>query len=274
MSAVRHTVSVYTSCSVALFGIALMYPWTAAYAQTPVVDTAIYADNQEGTYSRCLTTADVAPEAGLDMALRWIRLGGGEPAQHCAAAALIGLGDPEEAANRLENLAQASTSRPQVKSGLWAHAGRAWMDAGDYSRAETALSQALTLHDGDSTVYIDRALCHAALDDLWSSIDDLNRVIDRHPDAVEALVLRSSAYRQLDIADLAGADIQRVLRLDPNNVDALLESGLIQESRGETDRARKTWMRVLELAPDSVAGDAVRSHLERLDLKVTGTASE
>ena len=248
-------------------------PWlfvTAAEAQLPSIDssldTSIYADNQEDTYRRCLNLANTHPETGFDMARRWVRLDGGEPAEHCAAAALVGLGDPEEAAKRMQILAQKSTAAPRVKSGLWAHAGRAWMDSADFDQALVALNTALSLNSGNSEVYVDRALCHAVLGDLWSAIDDLNQVVDRHPDAQEALVLRSSAYRQLEIYDLALDDIDRAIQIDPNSVDTLLEKGLLGEALGEMQAARRAWVQVLELAPDSPAADAVRKHLERVDV--------
>jgi tetratricopeptide (TPR) repeat protein len=237
-------------------------------AQPASLDTSIYADNQQNTYTRCLIAADVKPETGLEMARRWIRLKGGEPAEHCAAAALIGLGDPEEAALRMRTLAEKSNGAPSIRAGLWAHSGRAWMDAGDYGQALRSFNNALVLHDKDSEVYLDRALTFAVLDEYWSAIDDLNRVIDRHPNALEALVLRGSAYRILNVIDLASDDIDRALSTDPNSVDALLEKGLLAEAKGETDSARALWVRVLELAPTSEAGDAVRTHLERLDLKI------
>ena len=90
----------------------------------------------------------------------------------------------------------------------------------------------------------------------------------RQDNALEALVLRGSAYRILNVIDLASDDIDRALSTDPNSVDALLEKGLLAEAAGETDSARALWVRILELAPASEAGDAVRRHLERLDLKI------
>jgi tetratricopeptide (TPR) repeat protein len=142
------------------------------------------------------------------------------------------------------------------------------MDASDYGQALQSFNNALVLHDKDSEVYLDRALTFAVLGEYWSAIDDLNRVIDRHPNALEALVLRGSAYRILNVIDLASDDIDRALSTDPNSVDALLEKGLLAEATGETDSARALWVRILELAPTSEAGDAVRRHLERLDLKI------
>ncbi len=241
---------------------------TLAVAQSDTVNTSIIADNQEETYARCLHAAEADPEAGWDMSRRWRRLNGGEPAEHCAAASMRGLGDSEEAAYRLESLAKQSGSNRQIRSGLWGHAAQAWMDVEDYSRALNALNAATELDSLNADFFLDRALCQAALGDFWATIDDLNRVIDILPANTNALVLRGSAYRHLNIVELAEDDIERVLKADPENTDALLEKGLLALNSGDITSARKVWIRVLELAPDSTAGDAVRSHLESMDINI------
>ncbi|MGY8962765.1 MAG: hypothetical protein ACKVKT_04325, partial [Rhodospirillales bacterium] len=68
--------------------------WTyAASAQDAdaeiTLDTSIIADNLEDTYARCLDAARMEPEVGMEMALRWTRLSGNEPSEHCQAIALM-----------------------------------------------------------------------------------------------------------------------------------------------------------------------------------------
>ena len=249
-------------------GLSLLFGPGLSFAQRSSLNTSIIADNQEDTYRRCLVAAELAPETGLDMARRWRNLNGGEPADHCAALALVGLGDAEEAAHRLLDLAARSTSPSRVKAGLYGHAARAWMTVEIYQEALPALDRAIELHGRNVEFYFDRALCHAALKNYWAAVDDLNVVLDTQPRASDALVLRGSAYRRLDLADLAFDDIDRALTMDPTNLNALLEKGLLLQESGEVTRARKTWIRILELEPESAAGDAVRGHLERLDLNV------
>ena len=236
-------------------------------SQSATVNTSIIADNQEDTYRRCLSAAEVNPDAGLDMARRWRNLGGGEPAEHCAALAMLSLGDSEEAAHRLLDLAERSTGSHQVRAGLFGHAARAMMDIGAYGQAVEVLDEAIGLNGSDSAFFLDRALCHAAIENYWAAIDDLNVVLDRHA-SIEALILRGSAYRRLNITDLASDDVNRALAIEPDNVNALLEKGLLEQQSGDVVGARKSWMRVLALAPDSPAADAVRGHLERLDVIV------
>src|SRR3990172_6553974 len=52
-------------------------------------------------YADCTAQAGAAPAAALDAARAWEEEGGDGPARHCAALALIGLGRPAEAAERL-----------------------------------------------------------------------------------------------------------------------------------------------------------------------------
>src|SRR5919108_545494 len=56
-------------------------------------------------YEDCMTLARRVPADGYESALAWEGQGGGDPARHCAAVALIGMGKFTEAAERLESLA-------------------------------------------------------------------------------------------------------------------------------------------------------------------------
>ncbi len=230
------------------------------------LDTSIVADNLEDTYARCLIAARQAPEIGMEMALRWKRLTGGEPAKHCQAVALLELGDVEEAAQRLEELADHPTALAPVRAGLYAQAAQAWMDSANYDRALVNINKSSQLRPDDAGLFFDRALIHAALQDLWAAVDDLNRVLDIKPLAIDALILRGSAYRQLEIADLALDDIERALAMEPNNIDALLEWSLLARDRGDKTEARLAWIRILEIAPDSSTADVVRRHMEEMDV--------
>lgn len=262
--------STWLTISVALFATTTATSNTLG-DQHERLNTSILADDQKETYRRCLFAAGRDPEAGLDMARRWGRLSGGEPADYCAAVALLGLGDPKEAARTLERLASESRSTARVRAGLLSQAGRAWMNAGLYDFGLDLFNRAIALYQGDSSFFYDRSLCHAALGNLWSAIDDLNQVLNAEEYFIDALVLRGSAYRQLDVDELASDDIARALRAEPDNVDALLEQGLLAQKVGSFTEARRSWIRILEIAPDSEAGDAVRRQLEQLDVVTDST---
>ena len=73
----------------------------------------------------------------------------------------------------LLDLAARSTSSRTVRAGLLGHAARAWMNMEAYTQALTALNRAIDLHDRNIEFFFDRALCHAALKNYWTAIDDL-----------------------------------------------------------------------------------------------------
>src|ERR1700761_5677962 len=56
-------------------------------------------------YRSCLATSNTNPAAALTDAEAWAKSGGGVPAQHCAALALVNLKRYPEAGMRLDHLA-------------------------------------------------------------------------------------------------------------------------------------------------------------------------
>ncbi|MBT7243711.1 MAG: hypothetical protein HN879_09870 [Flavobacteriaceae bacterium] len=74
-------------------------------------------------YSACMRLAETSPKAAQDSALAWRKRGGGDPAIHCIAVALLGLGQYSQSARMLEELAASSdATRPDLRAGLLAQA--------------------------------------------------------------------------------------------------------------------------------------------------------
>src|SRR5215831_12977087 len=63
------------------------------------------APSEAGHYQRCLADSSANPAAALADAEAWAKAGGGVPAQHCAALALVSLKRYAEAASRLDKAA-------------------------------------------------------------------------------------------------------------------------------------------------------------------------
>ena len=225
-------------------------------------NTNIIADNQEVTYLRCLRAAADSAESAMDMALRWARLEGGNPAKHCQAVALRELGDFDASAALLEDLAEADGDLPLIKAELWSQAGRVWIDAQDFEKAVIAFNQSIALPNAPDSVYLDRAIVLAAMDRFWAAIDDLNVYLDIHQTDAFALTLRASAYRHIGSLTLSLDDIVRALEIEPANVNAWLERGIVMDALGNDKGALESWMNVLELEPDSPAADIVRARIE------------
>ena len=219
-------------------------------------------------YAACMALAQKNPQQAASDAKAWADKGGGEPAQHCAAIAYLGLGLYSEAAQRLETLAERSTAQGGALRGeMFAQAGQAWLIAGKPDKALTVQTRALELRPNDVEVLIDRSITLATAGQLWDAVDDLNRALEVAPDRADALVFRASAYRSLDSLDLAEADIARANRLWPDSPEVLLERGSIRKHRGNAAGARADWLQVLTLAPNSPAGEQARRDLQSLDLK-------
>ncbi|NQU61815.1 MAG: tetratricopeptide repeat protein [Rhodospirillales bacterium] len=223
--------------------------------------------NHPGEYKACMALTREAPQEAFDKALGWRDLGGGDAAEHCLAAALIGLKQYREAATRLEALAQKAKEEAPVKGGLLAQAAHAWLLAEQPSRAEQMLTVALKLTPDDSALYIDRAQAKAGQNDYQGALRDLNRSIeleDRRPDAY---AFRATTNRFLGQFDLAITDTERALALSPNHPDALLERGILKRLRHDNVGARRDWLSVLRIAPESPAAEAARANLEKMDVK-------
>lgn len=218
-------------------------------------------------YKACMALAKKSPEEAFESALNWRDLGGGDAAEHCVAAALIGLGQYAEAAGRLESLAERTKHDPSVKAGLLAHGAQAWLLHGNASRAEAVLTAALKLTPHDSALLVDRAQARAELKDYQSAVEDLSQSIEREDRRPDAFVFRATAYRYLDKLELALADVERALALQPTHAEGLLERGILKRLRQDKIGARQDWLSVLRVAPTGAAAEAARANLERMDVK-------
>lgn len=251
--------------------LALHLTVPAAFAQTTrPAPTRLPMTTAEGLeYDACLTRARKEPANAFEDALAWASRGGGDGAQHCAAVALATAGHYEDAADRLERLAQQMRTRPPaLRAEVLAQAARAWLDADEIERANAVITAAIELAPRDAELFVDRAEILAAARNYWEAIDDLNRVLDIDPNRIDALIFRASAYRYVDALDLAFEDADRAVGLGPQNAEAWLEHGIIMRLKGNDKAARYDWLQVLLLDPDGAVGDVARANIERMELKL------
>jgi len=231
---------------------------------TSVESGILDVSNELATYNSCLSLARVYPEQGFKAAEGWIELGGGEPAAHCQAIALIGLGDAEEAARRLDKMARSSIQPDNLRAGMLAQAGQAWLLAGMLEQANVAYTVALSLNPSDPDLYIDRSMVLAAAKNYWQAIDDLNVALEKDAQNADALALRASAYRHVEAQELAMHDVVAAVSIDPDNVNALLERGILYRLANQLARARRDWEHIVEVDPESRAAHFARLNLRRL----------
>jgi tetratricopeptide (TPR) repeat protein len=248
------------AAALAALGLGLA-PWDAAPAQERA--------QQQRAYQDCMILARAAPADGLESALAWAALDGGEGARHCAAVALIGLGQYREAAQRLERLAaELRAENAALSLDVLVQAGQAWVLAGDAARAHAVQSAALDIAPDNVELLLDRGITLATAKNYWEAVDDFNRALELAPGRPDLLVLRASAYRYLDALELARDDIALALTYTPDNPDALLERGVLRRLAGDDAGARDDWLRVIGLAEGTPSAEAARAYLAKLDVKV------
>jgi regulator of sirC expression with transglutaminase-like and TPR domain len=225
------------------------------------------AGEEQRRYDQCISLARSKPADGWENALAWQGLGGGEAARHCAAVALIGLGEHEEAAMRLESLAQESRRGAQVRAGMLGLAAQAWLQAGQVQQALNDQSAALRLAPKDVDLLIDRATTYGTAGDVAAALSDLTQALALAPKRADAFALRATAHRLQGDLSAAERDVSAALKLDPNQAEALLEAGVTARLRAQPAQARRVWLKLLQVAPDSPAAEAARQNIERLDVR-------
>src|SRR5262245_7370002 len=87
---------------------------TPAVAQPlePMTALALSGGDDLGVYRSCFERIESDPPSAFEQAMIWRDQGGGNLARHCVAAALVALGKPAVAAERLEDLALTARSAP------------------------------------------------------------------------------------------------------------------------------------------------------------------
>ena len=221
--------------------------------------------NPKAEYRRCMDLAEISPDKGFEVALAWQGLGGGDSARHCAAVALLGLKQYDEAAKRLEGLAQKVAAAPDFRAQLLGQAAQAWLLGGKLSRADSVVTAALGLAPLDIDLLIDRAQISAARSDHASSIMDLDKALKQDPHNVDALVFRASALRLTGKNEKASIDVEKALALRPDHPEGLLERGILHRLSDNKIGARADWLKIIQTAPASAAAESARANLQRMD---------
>ncbi|MEM1390703.1 MAG: hypothetical protein AAGG45_06445 [Pseudomonadota bacterium] len=188
--------------------------------------------------NECIELVENDPLAAYEDSLAWLGNGNRPRARYCNAIALLGLEHYEEAAARLEALANAPDAIELDSRALYmAQAGNAWLTASYPDAAITALSEAIKIDPRNGDYYKDRATGYLALERWFEAIEDLSKALNLQRNDPEALALRARAHLGLDDLRNAEIDMLAALAQDPRNIDILLLRGEVREamrlSRGE-----------------------------------------
>ena len=247
-----------------------MNPLLFLIAFAAAAEPTLKPDDGPANYGLCLDTARAYPTQGLELAERWIGLGGGEPARHCKGVALFGLHKYADAARELEIIGVNSKRSGEIRASLLAQAGQAYLLAGDAAHARETQSAALKLLPASSpaaaALLVDRALSFADGKLYKDAIADLTAALAINPKNADALAYRANAERETAQLDAAEKDAQAAVELDGKNLTALLERGIISRLKDRNLEAKADWEKVIALAPDSAEATAARGHLDRIDV--------
>jgi tetratricopeptide (TPR) repeat protein len=216
-------------------------------------------------YDRCLAAAQANPAGALGDATSWTHAGGGAPAEHCAALALLGLKRYAEAGTRLDALAR-SDRMPQtaMRATLFDQAGNAFLLAGDGARAASSLRAALALSASDPDLLADMGRAEAMRRNFSGALSYLNAALALAPRRADLLVLRASARRAVKQYGPAKADIDAALAAAPGNAEALLERGQLRRQIGDVAGAKKDFQAALAAHPGAQTQAAARDSLDTL----------
>jgi tetratricopeptide (TPR) repeat protein len=225
-------------------------------------------------YKRCLGQVPLNAQTALESALKWIGEGGGAPAKHCHALALMAVGQPAEAATRLEALAKARGAfGDELRQQILDQAGNAWLIAGNVQAAVADFTAALELARlaklgpaAQATALGDRARAQILAGKLKEARADLNAAIALVA-TPGALVTLARLERQAGELGAAQADIAHALRLDPKFAEAFLERGRLRLLAPDPDAARQDFVQASLLAGSGPIADEAQREIEKLDVK-------
>ena len=258
----------------ALLGAAA-FPTGAAYGQGAPAGIGPAADSDaslpippvppriaEGAdYEKCLGMLAADPPGADALAAS---MAPGEGAAHCHALAQVELGNPEDGAALLDQLAGGSHAAAAFRAVVFAQAGQAWTMAGRADQAFSSASQALALSPDDPDLLIGHAIAGLALRRFDEAARDLTHALELDPTRDDAAVLRATAERNLGQLSQARADIDAACARDPDDPDGLLERGIIRQRQGDLAGARADWERAAELGADTPTGDLAQQNLALL----------
>ncbi|MEE2565248.1 tetratricopeptide repeat protein [Hyphobacterium marinum] len=201
-------------------------------ASAAEAQTSSYEAVERARYEACLQRVETDPENAYEDALAWKYDGGGWPALHCEARALVTLGEEEEGARRMEAMGMASDGGTDAMRVLvLAEAGEAFLLANAPEEARRAYTNALSFNENSAPLWMGRARA-ALVQEMWTAAEaDATAAISHNAGLAEAWRTRAEARLELGRLDGAESDMNRARELDPADIETLVIRGRILEAR-------------------------------------------
>ena len=219
-----------------------------------------------GPYDDCVALVATDPARAELEAHRWAQAGGGSPARHCRALALLALGAGHRAAELMVAIAADDRTLPdQVRSEMLIEAGEIYLSLSELDLGRSVASRALLLSRAPRAALTLSARLKAAQGDWRGSVNDLDGALARGEPDAGLLVLRASARLHLGERAVARDDLLQATGIAPELASVWLERGALEALSGDRDAARAAWLRAIELDRDGIVGEAARLRLQKME---------
>lgn len=204
----------------------------ALFASGPALAQSSAQMSEYQRYTDCLQRIETEPLEAYEDALSWKYDGGGWPAEHCQALALIAAGDPHAGLSLLENI--ASLDRPgllvQERLGMWLEAGATWLELEEFEAAERSFGVARALVELSPEALLGHAKAHLGLEAYAAAETAASRLIEIYPDNAAARAVRAEARLNLGTLEMAMEDIRIATEQQPDVVEHYVLRGRISEA--------------------------------------------
>ncbi len=227
---------------------------------------AIAGPATAGTYDDCVALAGADPARAEVEAQRWAQAGGGTPARHCRALALLAQGAERRAAELMVAIAADDRTLPdEVRSEMLIEAGEIYLGLGELALGRDIASRALLLAREPRAALTLSARLKADQGDWRGAVNDLDGALARGEPDAGLLVLRASARLHLGERVAARADLLWAAEIAPELAVVWLEHGALEAANDDRNAARAAWLRAIELDRDGTVGTAARLRLQKME---------
>lgn len=218
------------------------------------------------SYEECVGQVDRDPAQAEVEAQRWEQSGGGSPARHCRALALVAQGAGLSGAQLMVEIATEDRTLPdEVRAEMLIEAGEVYLSEGAIALGEAAANHALRLTKDPRPALGLVARLKAEAGDWQGAVDNLDAALARGTPDAGLLVLRASARRHLGELKAAEEDLQRAAIIAPHLPELWLERGVLAAETGRPDDARAAWLTAIEFDRDGIVGEAAQLRIQRLE---------
>lgn len=203
------------------------------------VDAADLTQQLDHRHKTCLERIAEDQQLAHEEAMIWRDQGGGRRARHCEAMALFALGHEDEAAHRLDELAESRDGgSPEMRLNFRAEAANFWLAAGEADKAYASATAGLDYDDEHAALRVARARAHVMKNEVDQAEAELSLVLFHHPDDADALRYRADTRLRQDRLIDAKLDIDKAMIADPISVETALLRGRINEALRLADLAK------------------------------------